>query len=65
VKCTGRIEVEFDSPQEAQVAAHALGPDGGTGRVDGTRLVVEAEASSPMGLLRSLDDVLVCLRAVQ
>ncbi|MFA5944269.1 MAG: hypothetical protein WC876_07380 [Candidatus Thermoplasmatota archaeon] len=34
-------------------------------RVDGGVLVIEAEASSALGVLRTVDDVLGCLRAAE
>lgn len=61
--CTAELRLNLD---DADVAAHAIGPDNDGHMeaevVDGV-LVLRAASSSPMGLLRSLDDALGCLRA--
>lgn len=51
----------------AQTAKAALEPDNGghlEARVEGDELVLCCEAGSVMGVLRSLDDALGCLRAL-
>lgn len=48
--------------------AASLAPENGpylTTRVEGSDLVAEAEADSPLGLLHTLDDALACLGAAQ
>ncbi|MGB0652023.1 MAG: KEOPS complex subunit Pcc1 [Thermoplasmatota archaeon] len=67
-KAFGALRLSFPSPDEAQAAAAALAPDNeghAVCRVEGTTLHVEAEAASWPGLLRTLDDVMVCLRALE
>lgn len=63
---TARLRMAFTTASEAQAAGEALAPDNGAHlqwHVDGTTLVLEASAASMQGLLRSLEDVLGCLRA--
>jgi len=52
---------------DADVAMRALQPDDGghlESRVEDGKLVLRAESATAMGLLRSLDDALACLRAI-
>ena len=52
---------------DANVAMRALEPDDGghmDSRVEDGVLVLRAESATAMGLLRSLDDALACLRAL-
>jgi hypothetical protein len=63
---TGRVTLAFATATDAARAEAALRPDNDghlAARVDGTALVLEATSSSAMGLLRTLDDALACLRA--
>lgn len=53
------LHLDIDRPD---VALAALSPDGLTARVE-EGLLIQAESTTPMGLLRTLDDVLGCLRA--
>lgn len=60
------LTLQCASDAEAQALLEALAPDNeGFAAVtrDGTALTIRAESTSIMGLLRSLDDVLGCLRA--
>lgn len=60
------VTLRFANPDEAQAAAKALAPDNGEHlrtRVEGADLHLEATSGSAMGLLRTLDDALACLRA--
>lgn len=60
-----RIVLSLASAAEASTLAAALGPDNGahaTARAKGSELVIEAEADTIPGLLRTVDDVLGCLR---
>lgn len=62
----GHIRVEFGSASQADAARAALEPDNGghlRARIEGNALVLEAEATTPLGLLRTFDDALACLRA--
>ena len=62
----GTLKITFPSPAEARTSQAALEPDNAghlRSRVEGAVLVLEAEADSMMGLLRTLDDALGCLRA--
>jgi len=67
MKARAVLRLDLASEAEAETARRALEPDGG-GFVglarDGAVLVVEAEAETRLGLLRSLDDVLGCVRAL-
>ncbi|MGB1585835.1 MAG: hypothetical protein ACPHID_02160 [Thermoplasmatota archaeon] len=60
---TATLRLALERPEEAQAA---LAPDDGgflVTRVDGSVLELTARAEAPMGLLRTLDDVMGCLRA--
>lgn len=62
------LRVAFASPLEAQHAGRALAPDNAghiAWRVEGAVLVLEAEAATVMGLVRTVDDALGCLRALE
>jgi hypothetical protein len=67
VKHTATLRLAFGSPEAARRAQAALAPDDGGllfTRAEGAVLVLEAASGSPMGLLRTLDDALACLRAL-
>lgn len=60
---TAELRLALDDPALAQAA---LAPDDEghlSSRIDGGVLVLAATSDSPMGLLRTLDDVMGCLRA--
>ncbi|HUR67927.1 MAG TPA: KEOPS complex subunit Pcc1 [Candidatus Thermoplasmatota archaeon] len=62
------LRLRFASADEAQRMAAALAPDDDgylRVRVEGALLVLEAEAEAPLGLLRTLDEVLAQLSAAQ
>lgn len=62
------LRLDLGTPEAVTAAMAALGPDNeGFARMeqDGTVLVVTADADGAMGLLRTLDDVLGCLRALE
>lgn len=62
----GVIRIALADARQAEAANAALRPDSGPhmhSRAEGAILVLEAEAGSPMGLLRTFDDALACLRA--
>lgn len=62
------LRLAFATADEAERMAAALAPENGgfvRTRIEGATLVVEADAESPLSLLRTLDDVLVCLQAAQ
>lgn len=65
-KATARVRIHLGSDAEAQRVAEALRPDNHgyiSCQRDGASLVLEAKAESAMGLLRSVDDALGCIRA--
>ena len=60
------VRIACASSTEAHTLLAALAPDDGghlRSRVEGEALVLDAEADTMMGLLRTLDDALACLRA--
>lgn len=64
----GTLRIAFPSTAEASDAAAALAPDDGGAiqhHTDGQLLIIQAESASIMGLLRSLDDALTCLRVLE
>ena len=63
---TASLRVRFPSRVEAERAGRALDPDHGghvAWLVEGDELVLEASAASVLGLVRTVDDLLGCLRA--
>lgn len=63
---TARVRIRLGSVKEAEQIAAAIGPDNDgylACRLDGASLILEAEAGSAMGLLRTIDDALGCVRA--
>lgn len=65
-----RGEARFDagSPAEARLLAAALAADDAAiapCRAEGSQVVVQFTSGSALGLLRSLDDVVECLRAAR
>ena len=63
---TASLRLRFPSHVEADRAGRALAPDNAghvAWVVDGSDLVLEASADSVLGLVRTVDDVLGCLRA--
>jgi hypothetical protein len=63
---TASLRIRFPSRVDADRAGRALAPDNAghvAWVVDGSDLVLEASADSVLGLVRTVDDVLGCLRA--
>lgn len=63
-----RLRLHADSAEQALRLAASLAPDDDgyvAVRVEGATIVVEASAAAPMGLLRSLDEVVAVLAAAQ
>lgn len=61
------VRIGFPDPGAAQAAAAALAPDNDgylETRVEGREMVLTVQAESLMGLLRTLDDALGCIRAL-
>ncbi len=61
-----RVRIQLKDEAEALRVRDALAPDNGGHiecEVDGASLTLRAEAGSAMGLLRSIDDALGCVRA--
>ncbi|MEA3203983.1 MAG: hypothetical protein QOI63_1663 [Thermoplasmata archaeon] len=64
----GELRIDVGSATEARLLAAALTADDAElapCRAEGTQVVVALRAQSPMGVLRTLDDVLDCLRAAR
>lgn len=64
----GTLRLALASPDEAARLAAALAPDDDGFveiRVEGSLLVASARSDAPMGLLRTLDEVLVTVAAAQ
>lgn len=63
---TASLRVRFPSRAEAERAGRALAPDN-QGQVawlvEGDELVLEASADTILGLVRTVDDLLGCIRA--
>lgn len=63
---TARVRIRLAHAAEAQRVADAIEPDNDgylACEVDGANLVLRAEASTAMGLLRTVDDAIGCVRA--
>lgn len=65
-KAEARVTVRLRDEDEARQVAASLGPDN-EGYIsceqDGSTLTLRAKAGTAMGLLRTLDDALACIRA--
>lgn len=65
---TADIRIPFADAAGARRAAEAIAPDNGghvAVQVEDAILVVGASAATPLGLLRSIEDVLECLHALR
>lgn len=65
---TATLRLAFATPEEAARVAAALRPENGDHVSivqEGAILVATAEATSPLSLLHTLDDVLACAGAAQ
>ncbi|MEK6975029.1 MAG: KEOPS complex subunit Pcc1 [Candidatus Thermoplasmatota archaeon] len=65
---TASLRIRFPSRTEADRAGRALEPDNAghvAWMVEGSDLVLEASADSVLGLVRTVDDVLGCLRVLE
>lgn len=63
---TASLRVRFGSRAEAERAGRALEPDNAghvAWVVEGNDLVLEASSETVLGLVRTVDDLLGCLRA--
>jgi len=63
VEC--RIEVEYDSEEQARNVASSISLDDGSyarTRVEGRKLVVVATAPSAPSMLHTLEDLMACLK---
>lgn len=63
---TASLRIRFPSRTDADRAGRALAPDNGghvAWMVEGPELVLEASSDSVLGLVRTVDDLLGCLRA--
>jgi hypothetical protein len=64
----GELRIDAGSAAEAKVLAAALAADDAglaPCRAEGTNVVVTLRGATAMGALRTLDDVLECLRAAR
>lgn len=62
------LRLRFASPEQAQRIAESLAPENEgylRARVEGATLVAEAQADTPLGLLRTLDEVLALAGAAE
>lgn len=62
------LRLAFASPEQAARLAASLAPENESYvrvRVEGATLVAEAEAAAPLGLLRTLDEVVATLAAAE
>lgn len=61
-----RVRIQLRSAEEADRVRAALDPDNEGHlecEVDGATLILRAEAGTAMGLLRTVDDAIGCIRA--
>jgi len=62
------LRLRFDSAEQAARLAASLAPDDDgyvRTRIEGDTIVAEATSDTPLGLLRTLDEVLATLSAAQ
>ncbi len=63
---TARVTIRFASADEAERAAKSIAPDNdghAECMVQGSDLIITAASDSMLGLVRTLDDILGCLRS--
>lgn len=68
MKSKAEVRLAFASPEEAVRVAASIEPENDgflRATVVGHDLIVEAEADSPLSLLRTLDDALACIGAAE
>ena len=68
MKHRATLRLHFDSTEQAARLAASLAPENEgfvTTRVEGATIVAEAASDTPMGLLRTLDEVVSVLAAAQ
>lgn len=66
MKCGASARLQCPDPATAATVLAALAPENGDwvqARVEGSTLLLTAEADSPAGLRRTLEDVLACASA--
>jgi hypothetical protein len=66
VRC--HIEIETKSAAQAEAMVRSIELDNGpyaVTRVEGSTIIVDAEATTMMSMLHTLDDLLVCLRVAE
>lgn len=62
------LRIAYKSRSEAEIAAQAVAPDHNglvQWKVEDTTLVLNVRSTTTLGLVRSVDDVLGCLRALE
>jgi hypothetical protein len=62
-----QLRIQFASAAQAQQAGQALAPDHDghvVWSVEGSFLILEARSDTTLGLVRTLDDALGCIRAL-
>ncbi|HET6405507.1 MAG TPA: KEOPS complex subunit Pcc1 [Candidatus Thermoplasmatota archaeon] len=62
------LRLELGTPDRAARLAASLAPENEgfvSTRVEGATLVAEARSDTPMGLLRTLDEVVACIAAAE
>ncbi len=65
-EAAARISIQLRSQEEAERVAAALEPDNGDFiecKVEENSLVLRAKSGTAMGLLRTVDDAIACIRA--
>ena len=65
-RCT--LELEFGDAPRARAVHEALAPDNAPyvrARVEGSRIVAEAAAKTPMSLLHTIEDYLACVAVAE
>lgn len=68
MKHKATMRLHFDSPKQAAHLAASLAPENEgfvRARVEGSSIVADAEADTPLGLLRTLDEVIAVLAAAE
>jgi hypothetical protein len=68
VSVTCVLEFEYGDEATARAVHGALAPDNAPhvrARVEGSRVIAEAEAQTPMSLLHTVEDYLACLAVAE
>ncbi|WP_400208122.1 KEOPS complex subunit Pcc1 [Candidatus Methanomassiliicoccus intestinalis] len=66
LSCT--IELDYASPEEANIVLEAIAPDNKPyveAQIEGSTLIVTSSADTPMEMLHTMEDLLSCIKIAE